>query len=99
MIYTLFKDMKKLRIQQFNEALADLIFNCQNYLNAFISHLQYFKLDIRKIKDLFSMIISAEMETFDTKILCKTTFTTIYNIALLFDTDLINNLPSFSRKN
>ena len=41
------------------------------------------------------MIISAEMETFKTKVLCKTILTTIYNIALLLDPNLVDNLPSF----
>ena len=79
MIYTLSKDMKKLSIQQFDEALADLIFNFQSYLNTYISHLQCVKLDVRKIEGLFNTCCSPDMEAYDKRIVCKTILTTIYN--------------------
>ena len=71
MIYALSKDMKKLSIQQFDEALADLILELQNYLTAYLFHFQYFKLDIRKLKDLFSLCCITEMEAFDKKYFAK----------------------------
>ena len=97
LIYTLSKDLKKLTIQQFDEALADLIFSFQNYLNSSISYSLQHKLDIRKVKDLFTLIIPPDRETFDTRILWKTVFSTIYNLALLLDTDLVNNLLIFAK--
>ena len=97
LIYTRSKDFKKLSVQQFDGTLANFVYDLQMYLTSYISYPQLFKLDIRKIKDLFSMIISQEMETFDTRILLKTIFSTIFNLALVIDTDLATNLPTFSK--
>ena len=95
LLHTLSKDLKKLSVQQFDDALANFVYDFQIYLTSYISYSQFFKLDIRKIKDLFSMIISPIMETFDTRILCKTIFSTIFNLALILDTNLATNLPQF----
>ena len=83
-------------VQQFDSALANLVYDFQMYLTSYISYHQLFKTDIRIFKDLFRMLISPEMEAFNTHILIKTTFPTIFNFALIIDSDLATNLTKFS---
>ena len=66
LIFTLLKEFKNMTVQEFDKLLASLVYDFQMYLTSYISYQQIFKIDIRKLKDLFKHINSQEMEIFDT---------------------------------